>query len=104
VDLNRLELLQARLGHSSSMRLPPHGVNRHHPNRLFARVIYAIPGGTIQDRHRLARPRRQLQQVEFSRPADRRAAVLNAGALVRERWWVFAGLRDVYPRIDLTSP
>ncbi len=60
------------------MRLSPRGVNRHHPNRLFARVINAISRSAQAG---------ELQQAEFSRPTDGRAAVLNAelavhGALV----------------------
>ncbi len=70
--------------------MPPRGVSRHRPNRLFTRVINARPFSdkTIRDGPRSGKAQvGELQQAEFSRPPDRRAAVLNAqlavhGALV----------------------
>ena len=46
----------------------------------------------------------ELQQAEFSRPADRRAAVLNAELAVQGALVGLHGIeRDVKPRTDLTS-
>lgn len=83
----------------SFTRLPLRWVNRHHPECQFARVIYArrssVPAG----------PRRtKLQQAEFSRPADRRAALLNAELAIHGALMGLHGIeRDVEPRTDLTS-
>jgi hypothetical protein len=62
---------------------------RHNPKRPLAQVINgeAFSDTTIRDRPPLAGREGALQQAEFSRPADRRAAVFNAelavhGALV----------------------
>lgn len=68
------------------MRLFRYGVNRHHPDRRFARVINARRSLARRVRDRLHLAGRwcgkvqagELQQAEFSRSADRRAAVLNA--------------------------
>lgn len=61
-------------------------MNRHHPDRRFARVINVKRSlaRRVRDRPHLAGRRGgkfqagELQQAEFSRSADRRAAVLNA--------------------------
>ena len=85
------------------MRLPPRGVNRHHPYRLLARVINAISTGTIQDRYRPVTPR----QANYNRPSSRARLTAALRCSTRSlrysaRWWVFTVLSETYSRAPIS--